>query len=235
MLSAADDSAASIDTWINVHAVVMLAATVVVFLLDSTIPVAAAALASFAYLLIRRGQAASKRRATGRYAHQLTLLRLLLLCYAAWRIGDIDSRWLLVLFSGNVLLDVIDGFIARRLNQATQFGMIFDREVDAIYVLVACLYFNIATGIAAWILVPGLLPYAYRLVAWAMGNPSIAGQRQSLAAFLAGVNFVLLLIAIAVPQDYRVGVLVISTAIVTLSFLVSFWRLVRHRYESPVL
>lgn len=213
----------------------MLVAATAVFLLGSTLFIATAALASFTYLLVRRQLSASDSSTVTRYAHQLTLLRLLLLCYAAWRLGDIDRRWLLVLFSGNVALDVVDGFIARRLNQATQFGMIFDREVDGIFVLVACVYFYLETGIGAWIVVPGILPYAYRLVAWALGNPPFAGQKQPLAAFLAGINFVLLLIAVAVPHDARIIVLVISTAIVTLSFSVSFRDLFRYRNESSVL
>ena len=203
--------------------------------MDSPVPIALASIASFGYLLIRRKLAQVSVITVTRYAHQLTLLRLLLLCYAAWRLGDIDWRWIFALFAANVLLDVVDGFVARRLNQVTRFGMVFDREVDGIYVLVACLYFHLAAGVGAWILVPGLLPYGYRLIAWMMGNPAIAGRKRPHAAFLAGVNFVLLLIAVALPQDRQLIALFISASIVTLSFLVSFWELLRLRNESAVL
>jgi phosphatidylglycerophosphate synthase len=235
IVSATNENDRTVKAWVNTHAVVMLVATAAVFVVESTIPVATAALLSFGYLLARHKRAMWSPAIIGRYAHQLTLLRFLLLCYATWHIADIDFLWLLTIFIANVLLDVVDGYIARRLDQATYFGMVFDREVDGIYVLAACLYFHVAAGTGAWILVPGVLPYAYRLVAWTMGNPAISGKKQPLAAFLAGVNFVLILIAVVVPGDARLAVLVLSTVLVTLSFLVSFRDLFRSRNESPVL
>lgn len=213
----------------------MLLGTGAALLAYTAAPIAIAAILSFGFLVISRKWAQWQQNTMGRYAHQLTLIRLLLLCYAAARLPDIPPLTLLLLFSGNVVLDVVDGFIARRLDQATEFGMIFDREVDGVYVLIASLYFFLAVGIPAWILVPGLLPYVYRLTAWALGNPTISGQKRPRAAFLAGVNFVLILLAVWLTGDARFIVLVISAVIVTLSFLVSFWELVRFRNESPVL
>lgn len=235
MAAGADIPTNQADTWANAHAIVVLLATASVFYVQSTLPLVLAVLASVAYLVLRRQYFPRQSPALRRYAHQLTLLRLLLLCYAASRIDDIGRHLLLALFTANVLLDVLDGFIARRLDQATHFGMVFDREVDGIYVLVACLYFYLGGSVAAWILVPGLLPYAYRLAALALGNPPHARQKQRHAPFLAGVNFVLLLVAVLASDDDRVYVLVIATAIVTLSFLVSFWNLARYRNESGVL
>lgn len=223
------------DTWANAHALVTLLATAAAVYVESTLAVLLVVPASFACLLLRRQFFPRRPPATRRYAHQLTLLRFLVLCYAAYRLDDIGRHLLLALFTANVLLDVLDGYVARRLDRATHFGMVFDREVDGFYVLVACLYFYLGGSVAAWILVPGLLPYAYRLLAWALGNPPCASRKVRHAAFLAGVNFVLLLVAVATSDDVRVLVLVIATAIVTLSFLVSFRDLLRYRNESGVL
>ena len=210
----------------------MLAAFVVVLIAGNATPVAIAALLSFLVLLVRRRLKQRQARIGTRYAHQLTLLRLLLLCAAAAALPKLQPYILLAIFSGNVALDVVDGFIARRLNQQSSFGGVFDREVDAIYVLVASLYFYLEIGIPAWILVPAVLPYFYRLAAWSMGNPPISGAKQPHAAFLAGVNFVLILLAVALSGDAQFFVLVISTAIVTLSFLASFRDLVRLRNDK---
>ena len=213
----------------------MLAASAVAVFSATAVPIAIATLFSFAYLLVRRKHALWHQKTASRYAHQLTLLRLLILCFAAWQLAEIQPLVLLLLFAANVGLDVVDGFIARRFDQVTAFGMVFDREVDAIYVLVACLYFYLEAAIPAWILVPGLLPYLYRLVAWALGNPPIAGKKQQYAAFLAGVNFVLILVAVALSGDARFVVLVISTAIVTISFMASFVDLARFRNDSEAV
>ena len=233
--TSAKQSNSGTDAWVNAHAVVMLVATGATLLSYTAAPIAIGAIVSFGYLVISRKWLQWQQKTMGRYAHQLTLIRLLLLCYAAARLPDIEAMTLLLLFAGNVILDVVDGYIARKLDQATHFGMVFDREVDGVYVLIASLYFYLVAGIPAWILVPGLLPYGYRLIAWALGNPSISGKKRPRAAFLAGVNFVLILVAVWLTGDARFIVLVISTAIVTISFLVSFWELARFRNESPVL
>ncbi|MGI9270611.1 MAG: CDP-alcohol phosphatidyltransferase family protein [Woeseiaceae bacterium] len=226
--------ARNVANWVNWHAVAMSLSVAAVYLLHSSAPVGLAALLSFSFLLLHRWQYFERPAVRRRYAHQLTLIRLMLLCYAAFRINDIDWTWLLAIFTTNVLLDVIDGIVARRFAQSSDFGTTFDREVDGLYVLVACLYFDIAGGIGAWILIPGLLPYGYRLIVWMTGAPANTSQKQSHAAILAGLNFVLLLIAVAAPPNYRLIVLVISATIVTLSFLISFWMLFRRRDANSV-
>jgi phosphatidylglycerophosphate synthase len=64
-------------------------------------------------------------------------------------------------------LDGVDGFVARRFGEASEFGARFDMEVDAAYVLFLSAL-AAATGRAGgWILLAGLLRYLWVAAAWA--------------------------------------------------------------------
>ena len=71
------------------------------------------------------------------WANLLTLLRLLSIPLLVWLI--INERWWLataMLFIA-ILSDIFDGKIARKMNQATAFGGLFDHATDAILVSAA--------------------------------------------------------------------------------------------------
>jgi len=64
-------------------------------------------------------------------------------------------------------LDGVDGFIARRLGEVSDFGGRFDMEIDAAYVLFLSAL-AAATGRAGgWILLAGLMRYLWVAAAWA--------------------------------------------------------------------
>jgi phosphatidylglycerophosphate synthase len=65
---------------------------------------------------------------------------------------------------GAMLLDSVDGFLARRSGKASAFGAHFDVEVDALLVLVLGAVLWQRERLGAWILWPGLLRYLYVLV-----------------------------------------------------------------------
>jgi phosphatidylglycerophosphate synthase len=63
-------------------------------------------------------------------------------------------------------LDGVDGFLARRLGQATAFGARFDMEADALLGL-GLSFFVWALGQAgAWVLLSGLMRYIFIIVGW---------------------------------------------------------------------
>jgi phosphatidylglycerophosphate synthase len=160
-------------------------------------------------------------------------LRLAAILGAAALLTDIPREWLLLLFGANVALDVADGYTARRTAQVTQLGTMFDREADAVFVLVAYLYFFCVADVGAWILLPGLLPYLYRLFVRAVRAAPADQTKERLAAVLAGANYVFLLLAVAVPPPVQASVLAVSTAIVLVSFGISFWKVYRDEHSLP--
>lgn len=224
------DGAEPLSPWLSWHAAAMLLAAAVTVMAPSGVWAALAAACSFAALVYR----ARPWRASpyGGYANQLTALRLGLLVAAAAAMTEVPTAWFWSLLALNVAVDVADGYVARRTRQVSPFGAVFDREVDAVFVLVAYLYFFVVAGLGAWVLVPGLLPYLYRLSTLARRDKPAAEHRERLAPFLAGANFVVLLVAVAAPPHLQLRVVLFSAALVGVSFLLSFVSLYLDEYST---
>jgi phosphatidylglycerophosphate synthase len=156
----------------------------------------------------------------------------MVLTLVAASIPHVPAAWLFTAFAFNVVVDAVDGCVARSLGEATPFGAVFDREVDAFFVLVAYLHFHLDGWLAAWMLFAGLLPYAYRLLASVSPVPVAAGHKERMAVPLAGLNFSLLVMAAAIPA-YAPPILTASVAVVCVSFGNSFLSLYRHAYPLP--
>jgi len=96
------------------------------------------------------------------WANRITLLRGVLLIWLAGALINPDSfdPWTVATVALLILsLDGVDGFLARRLQQASEFGARFDMEVDAALILLLCLL--LAERLGAWVLVIGLLRYGF--------------------------------------------------------------------------
>lgn len=221
-----------INAWATFHAVGMLAAVAAASVLGTAAPIALTAAGSFAALWHRDRHWLAELKPFGGYANQLTALRLTLILGAAAFMTEVSQGWLLLLFAVNVAMDVADGRLARRMQQDTRFGTVFDRETDAVFVLVVYLYFFLVHSVGAWILLPGLLPYVDHLLRGLRGS-SVPDRRQRHAVVLAGTNYLLLLIAAAAAAPYALPVLIVSTSVVLASFAVSFWISLRNEYSIP--
>jgi phosphatidylglycerophosphate synthase len=75
------------------------------------------------------------------------------------------SPWALVTLSAAaLLLDAVDGWVARRSGTASALGAHFDAEVDAFLILVLSLY--VAPSSGAWVLAIGAARYAFYAAGW---------------------------------------------------------------------
>jgi phosphatidylglycerophosphate synthase len=165
------------------------------------------------------------------WANALTGARFVVLALAAVASPIIPSSGMLAAYAFNVIVDVLDGHVARRRGEETSFGAVFDREVDAFFVLVAYLSFAQDGWLGAWMLLAGLLPYGYRLLV-SVGPAAVdAAHKERLAGPLAGLNFALLIAAAALPT-HAPSILAASVTVVSVSFGASFWSL-RHAYPLP--
>lgn len=71
---------------------------------------------------------------------------------------------LLALVVPTLLLDAVDGWVARRTNSASELGAQFDMEVDAFLLLVLSAYVSQDLGI--WVLAIGIMRYAFVVAGW---------------------------------------------------------------------
>jgi len=135
-----------------------------------------------------------------------------------------------------LLLDGVDGWLARRSFLATRFGARFDMEVDALSVLVFTLLLLRAGQAGAWVLAIGLARYIFVGVGW-LWRPlrrelSQSLRRKTICVVVVGV----LLVALAPFVDAATAGTICAAALVLLmySFAVDcIWLLIPSRDALP--
>ncbi len=167
-------------------------------------------------------------------ADWITSARAMLVGCAAALIADGDRpiAWLVGLVAVALLLDGLDGQVARRTGTASEFGARFDMEVDAFLILLLCIQVSRTLGL--WVLGIGLMRYAFVAASWAMPwltaplYPSMA--RKTVAA----VQGVVLVVAVSglLPLPATFAAVAVALAALVWSFGRDVVWLVRHRVEQ---
>jgi len=94
-------------------------------------------------------------------ANLLTLLRLAIVATLPFLASHIARAAFIAIVIGLLVLDGIDGWIARTRNETSTFGASLDMETDALTTMVLCLLLHREGTFGAWVLVPGLWRYVY--------------------------------------------------------------------------
>jgi phosphatidylglycerophosphate synthase len=206
----------------------LLLATVLMALLDLGFDYLLLAAACFAAAVAVVWYLACRSPGLDRFgaANRITLIRVALLALIAASLGEVASDLLCWVIIGMtiiaLILDGIDGYVARKGNASSAFGARFDMEVDAALIMVLavlCWQFGKA---GSWILTAGALRYGFVLVAcllpW-MRQPLPYSRRRQTVCVLQSAG---LLAAISplfpMPQSAFIGLL--TLVILAMSFLV---------------
>ncbi|MBA2946480.1 CDP-alcohol phosphatidyltransferase family protein [Streptomyces himalayensis] len=117
-----------------------------------------------------------------------------------------------------LILDAVDGKVARRTGTATPLGARFDMEVDAFLILVLSVY--VAMSLGAWVLLIGAMRYAFVAAAWVL--PWLRGQLPPSTArkAVAALQGIVLLVAGAgiLPPGPEFAVVLAALTLLTWSF-----------------
>ncbi|EPC02682.1 hypothetical protein L861_10075 [Litchfieldella anticariensis FP35 = DSM 16096] len=105
------------------------------------------------------------------WANRITLLRALLVMMIAATLPFPEfmasqSISLASLAFVALLLDGLDGWVARRTGMISAFGARFDMEVDAIFILVLCAVLMVLDKVGAWVLAIGAMRYVFIIAGW---------------------------------------------------------------------
>ncbi|MGQ4387141.1 CDP-alcohol phosphatidyltransferase family protein [Streptomyces sp. SAS_270] len=173
-------------------------------------------------------------------ANRVTLGRSILVGAVTALVADsFESSPPITLFVGltavALILDGVDGKVARRTGTASALGARFDMEVDAFLILVLSVYVSMSLG--PWVLAIGLMRYAFvaaaRVLPWLNGELPPSMARKTVAAFQG----ILLLVAASGLFPYAVTLGAVTLALGSLAW--SFGRDVRWLWtvrgsEQPV-
>ncbi|KOX15631.1 CDP-alcohol phosphatidyltransferase family protein [Nocardiopsis sp. NRRL B-16309] len=105
-------------------------------------------------------------------ADRVTLVRAVLVGGVTALVADGGHTWAVVALAvPALLLDLVDGFVARHTRTESDFGARFDMETDAFLILV--LSVHAVQFLGPWVLVIGAMRYVFGAAAWAA--PWLAG------------------------------------------------------------
>jgi len=185
--------------------------------------------------LLWAGSAGQPVRQRFGVANQVTLLRAALVALLCGALGvSIDPslhRALTAIAALAALLDAVDGWLARRHATESAFGARFDMETDALFILVLSLLVWQQGQAGPWVLVCGLLRYAFVAAAWvwpALNSPLPFSLRRKR---IAALQMILLVAAFSplfgLPTSAALAALAVLTLVV--SFFIDLLWLVRAR------
>jgi phosphatidylglycerophosphate synthase len=117
-----------------------------------------------------------------------------------------------------LVLDAVDGFVARRTGSETELGARFDMEVDAFLILVLSVYVSPALGL--WVLAIGVMRYAYWVAQRALTWLRAPAPPRYWAKVVAAIQGIVLAVAAAgvLPEPVTRGALVVALVLLIESF-----------------
>jgi phosphatidylglycerophosphate synthase len=128
-----------------------------------------------------------------------------------------------------LMLDAVDGQVARRTRTAGTLGAHFDAEVDAFLILVLSIY--VARSVGAWVLAIGAARYVFLAAAWPLPWMRKPLPPRYWRRFVAATQGVVLTVVAAdvLPSAVNRGALVVALVLLTESFIRDVWWLWAHR------
>jgi phosphatidylglycerophosphate synthase len=170
-------------------------------------------------------------------ANLVTLTRVTLIggvtALVADRLGHPAPVVLVVLAAVAVVLDGVDGKVARRTGTVSEVGARFDMEADAFLILVLSVF--VAPSLGLWTLAIGLMRYAYVAASWVAPWMRLRLPVLYSRKVVAVVQMVTLVVASAgvLPHLVAVAVVALALASLTWSFGRDVWWQWQRRHVDP--
>jgi phosphatidylglycerophosphate synthase len=154
-------------------------------------------------------------------ANAVTLLRLTLVATLPTLFQQMPRLGFASFVPLLLVLDGVDGQLARSRGEVSAFGASLDMETDALTVMVLGLILWLRVGIGAWVLISGLWRYVYAITVAAVPSlgeaPPTRFGRSSFAVLMSCLTGGFL------PVRYVPSILLaFGTALVSISFVYSF-------------
>lgn len=167
-------------------------------------------------------------------ANSVTLARAALTVLLAALLGTAPTPalgWTLVgLGTAAVALDGVDGALARRRNEASEFGARFDMEIDALLILVLAglVWYHGKAGV--WVLAAGLLRYVFVAASSALPwlGAALPPSRRRQAVCVVQIVSLLAALVPVIVQPWSSALALAGIAALLWSFAVDVRWLARH-------
>lgn len=214
--------------WSLANALMMLFLTGFSLLADNIQLLCFGALISFLIYTVLNKQVFKIVKPLSGYANWITFFRMGLLLYVGFQFQSLSYAAICSIFIINILLDIVDGIVARKCKTESDFGLYLDMELDAFYVCLVSLILYVEGLAGAWVIIIGLLRYVYTFIFILLDVELISEPKQKFASLVAGGLFWCMLLPFFNPQLNIVLGLV--SALLVLSFVKSFLFQMKRRH-----
>ncbi|HMJ96577.1 MAG TPA: CDP-alcohol phosphatidyltransferase family protein [Thermoleophilaceae bacterium] len=146
---------------------------------------------------------------------------------------DIPVALLVTLAAVALMLDLVDGWVARRTGMPTELGARFDGEVDAFLILALSVY--VAPACGAWVLAIGGARYLFLAGEWLLPWMRAPLPPRRWRKLVAATQGIVLTVAAAdvLPRALAQALLVAALALLTASMGQCTWWLWQRRHATP--
>ncbi|MFP4263389.1 MAG: CDP-alcohol phosphatidyltransferase family protein [Halomonas sp.] len=199
-------------------------------------PLALASYLGMALLLMRALRRAPWARTGLGPADRVTLARGVLVALLAGALADPTllanhGGWLFALALAALVLDGVDGWVARRTASASALGARFDMELDAFFILVLCLALLLPGRLGPWVLAIGAMRYAFVAASrcWPWLAAELPESRRRKAVCVWQVAALMLALLPVIPGAVAAWLAATALAGLSLSFAVDVRWLYHHR------
>jgi phosphatidylglycerophosphate synthase len=130
--------------------------------------------------------------------------------------------WVIVVSTVVLILDGVDGRVARRTGSESAFGARFDMELDAALIMALSVLVWASGRAGAWVLLIGLMRYLFVAASWAMPSLSRELPKSRRRQTVCVVQGIALLVALGpiIPAPMALVVALIALALLVYSFAV---------------
>lgn len=157
-------------------------------------------------------------------ANTVTAFRAGLLCFLPSAAAH-SPLFLIGLSICVLATDGLDGWLARRAGRSSTFGAFFDKETDALFLLLLCGIAAFQDRLPAWILVAGLLRYGFVLLLFLPFTTETTEAQSDLARYIYSGMIGALLFSFLPSAPLARPLALLATLALTVSFGRSLWRM----------
>ncbi|KAA3632836.1 MAG: CDP-alcohol phosphatidyltransferase family protein, partial [Bacteroidetes bacterium] len=179
------------------------------------------ALSFFIYIYLHE-QLLANFKPFGGYANWVTIFRFLLMLTGGVLLNSWNPVYCFPFFLIALCLDGLDGYLARKLGQTTEFGAYLDMETDAFFVAFLSTYWYLDGRVGVWILFIGFLRYLYVLTLKLSGLEGKEEKGTRFAKIIAVLIMSALLAPFVLPEMVYMSMIVLASVLTVYSFGVSF-------------
>lgn len=131
-----------------------------------------------------------------------------------------------------LIADGLDGYFARKYNTVSEFGDFFDKETDAFFVLAFCIILMEQNLAGPWVLIPGLMRYAFVLILFLFNIENISLSKSYRRRFMGMWFMGTIMGCFVLPRPFYTAAMLFATTMLAYSFMKDIYLMLRKKHHQ---